>query len=124
MACIELLCLSPCYHNKYMKRRHLIDVTEIFRLLNVEKKYRMVCRYWVSLLATLNSTSKGVGVQVVLYPLLVSSRALSSLRETAATWLEAQDVLKLASFMISFRVKHYDAVLIKGMKEIQGKRGK
>ncbi|XP_031488140.1 protein cornichon homolog 1-like isoform X1 [Nymphaea colorata] len=31
------------YHlTLYMKRRHLIDVTEIFRLLNVEKKYRMV----------------------------------------------------------------------------------
>ncbi|CAN6453701.1 unnamed protein product [Victoria cruziana] len=31
------------YHmTLYMKRRHLIDVTEIFRLLNAEKKYRMI----------------------------------------------------------------------------------
>ncbi|KAI3984345.1 hypothetical protein MKX01_011299 [Papaver californicum] len=31
------------YHLKlYMERRHLIDVTEIFRLLNGEKKYRYV----------------------------------------------------------------------------------
>ncbi|XP_011625461.1 protein cornichon homolog 4 [Amborella trichopoda] len=31
------------YHIKlYLARRHLVDVTEIFRLLNGEKKYRMV----------------------------------------------------------------------------------
>lgn len=31
-----------CYHvNLYMKRKHLIDVTEVFRNLNVEKKFRL-----------------------------------------------------------------------------------
>ncbi|URE05881.1 protein cornichon [Musa troglodytarum] len=31
------------YHTKlYMTRKHLIDVTEIFRLLNEEKKYRII----------------------------------------------------------------------------------
>ncbi|KAJ4794220.1 hypothetical protein LUZ62_045466 [Rhynchospora pubera] len=32
-----------CYHlNLYLKRRHLVDVTEIFRSLNSEKKYRII----------------------------------------------------------------------------------
>ncbi|KAI6696717.1 hypothetical protein NL676_016836 [Syzygium grande] len=32
-----------CYHVMlYIKRRHLIDVTEVFRVLGTEKKYRMV----------------------------------------------------------------------------------
>uniref|UniRef100_A0A0E0MMR9 Uncharacterized protein n=1 Tax=Oryza punctata TaxID=4537 RepID=A0A0E0MMR9_ORYPU len=31
------------YHGKlYMDRKHLVDVTEIFRQLNWEKKYRMI----------------------------------------------------------------------------------
>ncbi|KAG4396240.1 hypothetical protein GLYMA_19G144000v4 [Glycine max] len=31
-----------CYHVMlYMKRKHLIDVTEVFRLLNAEKKFRI-----------------------------------------------------------------------------------
>lgn len=31
------------YHTQlYMKRKHLVDVTEIFNLLNAEKKYRMI----------------------------------------------------------------------------------
>ncbi|ESR34724.1 hypothetical protein CICLE_v10006138mg [Citrus x clementina] len=31
-----------CYHvNLYMKRKHLIDVTEVFRNLKVEKKFRL-----------------------------------------------------------------------------------
>ncbi|KAF3338288.1 protein cornichon 1-like protein [Carex littledalei] len=32
-----------CYHLKlYMKRKHLVDVTEIFRSLHWEKKYRII----------------------------------------------------------------------------------
>ncbi|KAK9103011.1 hypothetical protein Sjap_020265 [Stephania japonica] len=27
---------------RYMNRKHLIDVTEIFSVLNTEKKYRMI----------------------------------------------------------------------------------
>ncbi|KAG4982589.1 hypothetical protein JHK82_027440 [Glycine max] len=31
-----------CYHLRlYVKREHLIDVTEVFRVLNAEKKYRI-----------------------------------------------------------------------------------
>ncbi|XP_017698625.1 protein cornichon homolog 1-like [Phoenix dactylifera] len=39
------LIMAPitCYHiNLFMNRRHLIDVTEIFRLLHGEKKYRII----------------------------------------------------------------------------------
>ncbi|KAM7500212.1 hypothetical protein LguiA_024626 [Lonicera macranthoides] len=32
-----------CYNmNLFMKRKHLIDVTEVFRFLNPEKKYRII----------------------------------------------------------------------------------
>ncbi|PKI72191.1 hypothetical protein CRG98_007389 [Punica granatum] len=32
-----------CYHVMlYIKKRHLIDVTEIFRVIGAEKKYRLV----------------------------------------------------------------------------------
>lgn len=42
-----LMCLITAplvyYHTQlYMKRKHLVDVTEIFNLLNAEKKYRMI----------------------------------------------------------------------------------
>ncbi|KAJ3679716.1 hypothetical protein LUZ60_017727 [Juncus effusus] len=39
-----LLCLPVTYYHAqlYMKRRHLIDVTEVFRMLNWEKKYRII----------------------------------------------------------------------------------
>jgi len=42
-----LMCLITAplvyYHTQlYMKRKHLVDVTEIFSLLNAEKKYRMI----------------------------------------------------------------------------------
>ncbi|KAK7244679.1 hypothetical protein RIF29_39504 [Crotalaria pallida] len=31
-----------CYHiHLYMKRQHLVDVTEVFRVLNAEKKFRL-----------------------------------------------------------------------------------
>ncbi|XP_010057681.1 protein cornichon homolog 1 isoform X1 [Eucalyptus grandis] len=40
-----------CYHVMlYVKRRHLIDVTEVFRVLGTEKKYRMVKLGLLSLL--------------------------------------------------------------------------
>ncbi|GER39905.1 cornichon family protein [Striga asiatica] len=39
-----LLSLPPAYYNlkKYLARQHLIDVTEVFRVLNDEKKVRIV----------------------------------------------------------------------------------
>ncbi|KAL6539846.1 hypothetical protein OROHE_011617 [Orobanche hederae] len=39
-----LLSLPPAYYNlkKYLARQHLIDVTEVFRVLNAEKKVRIV----------------------------------------------------------------------------------
>ncbi|XP_073316890.1 protein cornichon homolog 1-like isoform X2 [Primulina huaijiensis] len=39
-----LLTLTPaCYNLKlYLSRQHLIDVTEVFRVLNAEKKVRIV----------------------------------------------------------------------------------
>ncbi|GFP97254.1 protein cornichon homolog 1 [Phtheirospermum japonicum] len=41
---IFLLSLPPAYYNlkKYLSRNHLIDVTEVFRVLNAEKKVRII----------------------------------------------------------------------------------
>ncbi|KAK4272560.1 hypothetical protein QN277_021099 [Acacia crassicarpa] len=41
-----------CYHAMlYVKRQHLLDVTEVFRVLNAEKKYRIAkLAFYLSLL--------------------------------------------------------------------------
>ncbi|CAM8960895.1 unnamed protein product [Rhodiola kirilowii] len=47
-----LLTLPPTYYNfmLYTKKQHLVDVTEIFRTLNGEKKYRIVKLVFYALL--------------------------------------------------------------------------
>ncbi|CAL0326662.1 unnamed protein product [Lupinus luteus] len=45
-----------CYHiNLYLKRQHLVDVTEVFRVLNAEKKFRLakLAFYLVVLIITI-----------------------------------------------------------------------
>ncbi|OIW11434.1 hypothetical protein TanjilG_26800 [Lupinus angustifolius] len=45
-----------CYHiNLYVKRQHLVDVTEVFSVLNAEKKFRLakLAFYLVLLIITI-----------------------------------------------------------------------
>ncbi|KAL0428578.1 UNVERIFIED_CONTAM: protein cornichon1 [Sesamum latifolium] len=39
-----LVSLPPAYYNlkRYLSKQHLVDVTEVFRVLNAEKKVRLV----------------------------------------------------------------------------------
>lgn len=36
---VNLFCIFVCF--RYLKKRHLIDVTEVFRFIDTEKKYRI-----------------------------------------------------------------------------------
>ncbi|KAL0337989.1 UNVERIFIED_CONTAM: protein cornichon1 [Sesamum calycinum] len=58
-----LVSLPPAYYNlkRYLSKQHLVDVTEVFRVLNAEKKVRLV----------------KLGFYVVFFGLVITRLALS-----------------------------------------------
>ncbi|KAG4402338.1 hypothetical protein GLYMA_02G175400v4 [Glycine max] len=78
-----------CYHLRlYVKREHLIDVTEVFRVLNAEKKYRIakLALYLTVLIVTIFRL-KSHYVFSLLFQLLSISPSWVSLCATPRTHL-------------------------------------
>ncbi|CAA0842813.1 Protein cornichon homolog 1 [Striga hermonthica] len=64
-----LLSLPPAYYNlkKYLARQHLIDVTEVFRVLNDEKKVRIVKLIFYIIFFVLTITRLAIAVIQVVF---------------------------------------------------------